>query len=203
MPKKVGRPLKSESDSENQARIINATTEMIKSHGADYVTVRRVCEAADVSVGTFYHYFKDKDDLMMYFVRDTLFGEFTIATPLANISDRISELYMHLVNKYMELGESFMRSFYTTSNTSLSAYMCEQDGEFVDNSIMARSERELLKAQDEKVITSDADIHVMSQDICTIVKGCIFEWCLNSNKTDIERTIRRIIRNYLSVYIAL
>ncbi len=110
---------------------------------------------------------------------------------------------MHLVNKYMELGESFMRSFYTTSNTSLSAYMCEQDGEFVDNSIMARSERELLKAQDEKVITSDADIHVMSQDICTIVKGCIFEWCLNSNKTDIERTIRRIIRNYLSVYIAL
>ena len=37
-------------------------------------------------------------------------------------------------------------------------------------------------------------------DICTIVKGCEFEWCLVEGRPDIEAVLRRIVGNYLAVY---
>ena len=122
MSKKIGRPLKSEPDSENKKKIIETVTEMIKKYGADYVTVRKVCETADVSVGTFYYYFKDKDDLMMFFLRESLFPEsdkIQLTTPYSDISGRICELYMRLINQYIKLGENFMKKFYTSGNRSL------------------------------------------------------------------------------------
>ncbi len=204
MSKKIGRPLKSEPDSENKKKIIETVTEMIKKYGADYVTVRKVCETADVSVGTFYYYFKDKDDLMMFFLRESLFPEsdkIQLTTPYSDISGRICELYMRLINQYIKLGENFMKKFYTSGNRSLSAYMEEQNGKFLNGTIMARSEEEMLIAVKNKNIKSDANIHLMCQDICTIVKGCVFEWCLSGEKFNIEKTIKRIIKNYLSEFL--
>lgn len=203
MPKKIGRPPKSEPDSENKQKIIDTVTEMIKEYGADYVTVRRVCETADVSIGTFYYYFKDRDDLMMYFLKDALFPEkIQLTVPYDDISGRICELYMFLIRQYMKLGDNFMKKFYTSSNCSLSAYMEEQNGKFLIGTIMARSEEEMLIAITKGIVKDSANIHLICQDICTIIKGCVFEWCLSGEKFDIEKTIERIIKNYLSGFLA-
>ncbi|MBR0316923.1 MAG: TetR/AcrR family transcriptional regulator [Synergistaceae bacterium] len=204
MPKQSGRPLKSEPDSENKQKIIDTVIEMIKKHGADYVTVRKICEAADVSTGTFYYYFKDKDDLMMYFLREALFPEFEkfhLMTPYDDIEGRICELYMRLINKYMELGEKFMKKFYTSGNRSLSAYMSEDNGKFSAGTVMERSEEEINLAIKNGIIKSNINSHVICQDICTIIKGCVFEWCLSGEKFDIETTIHRIIKTYLEKFL--
>lgn len=39
-----------------------------------------------------------------------------------------------------------MKSFYSTGNRSLSAYMVEQDGAFAPGTVMARSEKEMHDA---------------------------------------------------------
>ena len=202
MTKKCGRPVKSENNLENRKKIIDTTTELIKNYGADNLTVRKVCEASDLSIGTFYHYFKDKDDLMMYFIRETFFNDSELTTDIHDTAGRITELYMQLIKKYMELGKSFMKSFYTTDNKSLSAYMCEYDGKFSPDTVMARSEIELNNALLMGIIKNGVDIHSVCQDICTIVKGCVFEWCLSSSDTEIEIMLNRIIKNYLSVYLS-
>ena len=202
MLKKIGRPAKSQYQIESKQEIINATTQLINNFGADYVTVRRVCEAAKVSTGTFYHYFSDKDDLMMQFLRETSFDGFELQTPSENISGLICELYMILIHKYQSLGENFMKSFYTTNNKSLSAYMGESDGKFAPNTIMARSEYEMQKALELGIIHNESNIHEICQDICTIVKGCVFEWCLSNGNTKIEIILNRIIKNYLENFLS-
>ena len=196
MTLKSGRPAKNENNSGSRQKIIDAAAKLISEGRTCEITVRKVCEIADVSIGTFYHYFDDKDDLMMSFVR-VPFSCGELKTPLSDTAGRITELYMQLINKYMELGKNFMKSFYTTDNNSLSAYMCEYDGKFLPDTIMARSEYELALAMKAGFIKDSADIHLICQDICTIVKGCVFEWCLNDVKTDIETTLKRIIKNYM------
>ena len=121
--------------------------------------------------------------------------------PLSNVAGRISELYMHLVDKYMDLGLDFMKSFYSTGNRSLSAYMGEVDGVFAPGTVMARSEEEMNAALAGGYLKSDADIHLICMDICTIVKGCVFEWCLNNGSMDIESALHRIIGLYLDIYL--
>ena len=203
MPRKTtGRPGKGEPQADNHKKIIDATIALIKKSGADSVTVRNVCEKADVSIGTFYHYFRDKDDLMIYFLREIPFSSCSLKTSPEHVGDRISELYMLLINRYQELGLDFMKSFYSTSNRSLSAYMGEQDGSFAEGTVMARSEEEMKAALESGYIKSGTDIHQVCMDICTIVKGCVFEWCLSDNSSDIRSCVYRIINNYLSEYIS-
>ena len=201
MTRKCGRPPKDAANIDSRQKIIDTTIKLIKTKGADHITVRNVCQAADLSIGTFYHYFRDKDDLMMYFISETSFEDCELKTDLHDIAGRISELYIVLIDRYLQLGESFMKSFYSTGNKSLSAYMGEQNGSFPDGTVMARSEQEMFAARTAGVIKKDADIHEICADICTIVKGCVFEWCLTDGRLDIHMTLHRIIVSYLDPYL--
>ncbi|MBR3279768.1 MAG: TetR/AcrR family transcriptional regulator [Lachnospiraceae bacterium] len=198
MADKRGRPPKSAEPKNTKQTLIDTTIALIRKYGADSITVRNVCEEAGLSIGTFYHHFKNKDDLLMHFVREASFDSFVLETPLSDIAGRVCELYMHLIDRYLALGEEFMKSFYTTGNKALSAYMGQSDGRFAEGTVMARCERELLDAQRHGYLKKEADAHLMSMDICTIVKGCVFEWALDDGQMDIADALHRIISSYLN-----
>lgn len=200
MANKRGRPAKTDEPTDTKQKLIDTTVALIKKYGADTITVRNVCEEAGLSIGTFYHHFQNKDDLLMYFVRETSFDSFVLETPSEDIAGRVCELYMHLIDRYLALGEEFMKSFYTTGNKALSAYMGQENGCFADGTVMARCERELLEAQEQGFIKKDANAHILSMDICTIVKGCVFEWALDDGRMNISESLRRIIGAYMEIY---
>ena len=200
MANKRGRPSKTSEPTDAKQKLIDTTVELIKKYGADTITVRSVCEEAGLSIGTFYHHFQNKDDLLMYFVREASFDSFALETPLEDVAERICELYMHLIDRYLTLGEEFMKSFYTTGNKALSAYMGQENGCFADGTVMARCERELIDAREQGFLKKDADPHLLSMDICTIVKGCVFEWALDDGRMDIAESLRRIVKAYLENY---
>ena len=184
----------------NKNKIIEATVELIKEIDISDITVRKVCEKADVSIGTFYYYFKGKDELLFSFVMDDLF-DYELITDESDVAGRLIELYMCMIRGYMSLGIAFMKSFYSTENMALSAYMKEDEGKFVKRSILERSEIEVQKGIDNGYIQTNADAHMICKDICTIIKGSVFEWCLCDGKMNIEAVITRIIRNYIKMYI--
>jgi AcrR family transcriptional regulator len=200
MANKRGRPSKTSEPTDAKQKLIDTTVELIKKYGADTLTVRSVCEEAGLSIGTFYHHFQNNDDHLMYFVREASFDSFALETPLADVAGRVCELYMHLIDRYLTLGEEFMKSFYTTGNKALSAYMGQENGCFADGTVMARCERELIDAREQGFLKKDADPHLLSMDICTIVKGCVFEWALDDGRMDIAESLRRIVKAYLETY---
>ena len=197
MAGKRGRPSKTAEPADTKQQLIDATVALIKKYGADSITVRNVCDESELSIGTFYHHFQNKDDLLMHFIREESFDSFVLETPPSDISGRVCELYMHLIDRYLSLGEDFMKSFYTTGNTALSAYMGQTDGKFADGTVMARCEKELVDAQTLGFLKKEADAHTLSMDICTIVKGCVFEWALDDGNMDIAESLHRIVSNYL------
>lgn len=198
MPRKCGRPSKTAAPMDARQKLIDAAIAIIKRDGADAVTVRGVVEESGLSIGTFYHHFQNKDDLLMFFVKETSFDSFVLETPLEQFPERICELYFHLIDRYLSMGEDFMKRFYTTGNQALSAYMCENDGHFAEGTVMARCERETEAAIAAGVLKKRTNAHTLSMDICTIVKGCVFEWALNDGKMEIRETLLRIIQRYCS-----
>ena len=198
-----GRPLKSEINTDSREAIINAAARIIARSGTENLTVRNVCNEAGLSTGTFYHFFHDKNALMMSFITEPSFSEIKLSAPLSNISLRISELYKSLIERYMKFGREFVKSFYNPCNKILSAYMCEENGNFMPGTVMARSEHELNRALSEGIINlhENITVHEIASDICTIVKGCVFEWCLNNNELDIYALTERIITNYMFRYV--
>lgn len=199
--KKTGRPGKNDASRECKGAILKATVALIEEIGADAVTVRKVIEKADVSTGTFYHYFKDKNDLMMAFVREESFDGFELETPPEDVAGRQVELYMHLIHRYQILGKDFMKQFYTTDNQALSAYLDEEDGRFADGTVMARSEKELEISASKGYLSDSANLHLIAMDVCTIVKGCVFEWCLTKERMEIQETLQRILHLYFAALV--
>ena len=57
----------------------------------------------------------------MFFLNELPFEDCLLSVDHSNIAERIYELYMKLIIRYMDLGLDFMKSFYSTSNRSLSA----------------------------------------------------------------------------------
>ncbi|MBQ9648707.1 MAG: TetR/AcrR family transcriptional regulator [Oscillospiraceae bacterium] len=193
---KRGRPKKEDSLTDNKQKIVDTAIALIRKHGASAVTMRSVCEAAGLSIGTFYHYFANKDNLLMYFVREASFDSFALKTPFEDLAGRITELYMLLVGRYRSLGADFMKQFYTTDNRALSAYMGASPDKFPDGTVMARCEAELSAARQAGILAEEIDAHQASADVCTIVKGCVFEWCLGGGQIEIEPILRRILARY-------
>ena len=189
MTNKSGRPRK-EHDNDSRNSLINAAARLIARKGTEALTVRAVCSEAGLSVGTFYYFFEDKDALMMSFIMETSFDGVELSCPLSDIAGRISELYMLLIRRYMSFGRNFVRSFYNPYNKVLSAYMGEHESKFAEGTVMARSEHELSKAL---TLPDGMTVHNLASDICTIIKGCVFEWCLSEN-IDIEAVTERLIR---------
>jgi len=136
---------------------------------------------------------------MFYFVSEG-FYDADLRSSENNITGRIIELYMTLINHYLELGLPFVKSFYSNNNSALSAYMTETDGKFMTNSIMAKSEDEMEKAYKLGLILEGTDLHMVCKDLCTIIKVSVFEWCLCNGSTDIETVVSRIITRYLDGY---
>lgn len=196
-----GRPKKNSNETDTKKRLTEAAAQLIASEGIQAVTVRNVVKRSGLSTGTFYHHFDNKDDLLMYFVKTESFCTRKLKNPVKNISARITELYMCLTNRYKELGIDFMKCFYTTDNKALCAYMGEASGEFLPDTIMFRCEEEIKKAIKEGALKPETDAHLLSQDICTIVKGCVFDWCLSDGITDPSESLERILRNYFAAYI--
>ena len=200
--RKPGRPRKDAQEVDSRQMLIDAAVAIIAEGGAEAVTVRAVCERAGLSNGTFYHHFKDKDGLMAHFVGDALFGEPVITHPADDVVGVITDLYLHLVRGYVAQGLGFMKKFYSTGNRALSAYMGEKDGAFPPGTVMARSEAAFREAQALGGALPGADAHRACADVCTVVKGCMFEWCLSDGALDVEAALSRLIASTLAPYLA-
>ena len=56
--------MKRPTHSDNRRQIIDSTIKLLHKTGFEKVSVRAICQNAGISIGTFYHSFRDKDDLL-------------------------------------------------------------------------------------------------------------------------------------------
>lgn len=193
--KKQGRLVKK---GDSKKKILDATARLISEKGASQITVRDICQAAHISTGTFYHFFSGKDALMMTFVTSDLLPQEPLSTPISDPGGRQFELYERLISRYLTFGLDFLISFYTASNPALKSYMNQKNGKFHPETIMAYSEQELGQAVEQGLL--EGYPHQMAFDICTIVKGTVFEACLEEDPSGILEQLERLIRKYVDGY---
>ena len=196
---KSGRPRK-EEQGDSRAKIIHATIRLVNKLDPASITIRKVCEKASVSIGTFYHYFRNKNELMMYFIREIYYFKGTLSTPEDDITGRICELYDYYLDIVVNLGWEFMRQFYHSSNMDVESYKNNKGENVFDTdhpTYIKCSEIEMLRAYDMGLLMEDVNIRDACLDIATIVVGCITRWCMVSNDVDLKEMAHRIIRNYM------
>ena len=176
-------------------KIFRAAKEIMRKDGYQELSIKNICEKANVSNGSFYHHFQSKDDLLSYYIEEQPQidpGLLELPKDAEMAKETILQVYQNYVNYCQELGVEFMTGYYDPKNQALNP--------------ISRSERPypivtvrkyVEKAIEAKRICINVEIIEFTTDIRMIVIGNVFEWCLRSGSADFSGNMARSLRKYL------
>jgi AcrR family transcriptional regulator len=168
-------------------KIFDTTISLISEHGFDNVNIEDICKTADVSVGTFYNYYKSKNEVFfeIYSRADHYFEE-TVKDKLSKSSS--SEIILEYFDYYslycVKTGVSTLTQMMNASNrnfTKRGRYMQLLLTELLENEIAAG------KLKTERTAAELCDYYFM------IARGILFDWCLHEGAYDLKARMRECL----------
>jgi len=166
--------------------------------------VSNVCNAAGVSVGSFYHHFTNKDDLLGSYLT-TAFEKYAAEFERISGDDVVSDViccFSLYVEFILEQGLEFTQNYYTTKNKSLSLHVGQSSSlKPVNMPILEKATHLLFQAQEDGYISEGVDTKILAEDLCIIEKGAIFDWSICSGNYDLKAYVERVMRAYFRAFV--
>ncbi|MGN0291312.1 MAG: TetR/AcrR family transcriptional regulator [Lachnospiraceae bacterium] len=168
---------KYELENSEKKRIFDIAMNIMEEVGYEGLTIRALCAKADISTGKFYSYFQSKIDLLCYYFDGAIEAvnheiENVENWDTLDIKEQIVSFYTWYTAYTENMGLEFVMHFFSNDNQifNFSSY---------NNDIVRLTETYIQKAvQKGYVVPDDKSIHDIACDLCVVVKGCIFHWCL-------------------------
>ena len=183
---------------EVKSKIVQAATDLISENGIASVTVANICKKADVSVGSFYHHFDNKDQVLSYYLTDA-FHKKTEEFDRINGADVVQNILMcyRLYNQFLvEQGYDFVANYYTTGNHQL--YSKNNPNNDSNNAPIMKKIHSFCEAAVENgYISASCDLELFYFDLTVMEKGVIFDWCNTGGSYDLVSEASRIMENYM------
>lgn len=172
--------------------IFQAAVRILKEEGYDKVTVRRICKETNTSNGSFYHFFKNKDELMAYYYTksadDFLIGQQETMNQ-ADLYDQLLICHLWYIKYTSDFGLDFCINFFNSNNRAI-------DPGYMYNAFYEMA-RKCLKEK-SKYIREGYEANQIVKELCILAKGIIFDWSTARGSYDIQATAKRLFTIYLN-----
>ena len=191
--KKTKRTLQAE---ETKKKIFNTAMDLIKIQGFENITIQDIREQAGVSVGTFYHYYKTKEDVFFELYRnaDEYFeGEvFPVLFEKERTAvERILMFFRRYAGFNVSNGLEYVTQLYNTKNK----FFISRDRYMLDLLYRIISE-----GQSSKELRSDIGAEEMMEDLFIVSRGIIFDWCLHDGGYELEDKMHAHLERHIAVF---
>lgn len=169
---------------------------LMQERGLRDTTIRDICEAAEVSVGTFYSYFKDKGELFRYSFQAPG-PEFANFLHQNIIGSTAQEQILAFVKYYTWLNIG-------TGQEELEHIFLHRTRGLHDNQnpIYSVLYNIIQAGQDSGEILPEPDAAQIVDSIRIYLRGCVYEWVMGDRTFDLESTtltyVGQLINSYLT-----
>ncbi|MDR1319739.1 MAG: TetR/AcrR family transcriptional regulator [Treponema sp.] len=179
-------------------KISGAALELLKIHTIEEIGVNDICRLAGVSVGAFYHYFKNKDNIILEVYRDldVRFEKLAKSPRVCGLGVRdfifaYSKCYSDF---QIEVGAAFARKVYAL-----------QSGVFLDakRPIHACLREYLLQKQRDGKIDAALDVGEFCDYLIVILRGNAYDWCLHEGSYNLTEKLLAFLDKALARYLPL
>lgn len=174
-------------------KIYQIGIKLIQKYGLDGVNVTQIAKASDVSVGTFYHYYKSKLDLFMdlYRIGDDYFERELIHTltelPYPQCIYAFFEEYADMAERN---GVKLTQKMYIPEN---SLFITRTNG------MHAVLTSLIEKAQQSNLCNTKKSPQELENELFLIARGVIFDWALHEGSYDLKGKMREMLGVYVSM----
>ncbi len=178
--------------------ITEKAMELIKTHGLDSVKVTDICESANISVGTFYHHFNSKEDLIenAYMKIDLLVEKNVEGLQYDSSYDKIIEIFRQAMKSIEELGYKFMADIFKHIVIRPPKYSI-LGTRYPYNAIKKAIEEGINSGE----FISTTNAAELSHDCMRIGRGLIFDWCLYEGNYSLSQETERLARILLNDFV--
>ena len=190
---------------ETRQKLLKAVDKLMKQYTYDSLTVRNICDMANVSIGSFYHHFQTKENLLSIYLeedyREFLKEYFKKEKSLEeyDVIQKIIEIFKAIPAHCFEKGYEFVSSFQSTKNKGLLPSPKENYMNTAVFSPFFHQTVEILnQGKQEKILIEDVDTTKVAYDLCVLCHGFLYNWCVSEGALDFEGLIDRVFRAYLS-----
>lgn len=180
--------------SDKKKKIVDTIACLVDENGLKNISIKQICKEADISIGTFYHYFESKDTI-------------------------VYDMF-EVLNEYFFDNEDFIRSQKTSKESAI--FFAKSFGEFAEewgyhaNVLIssARVRKKLISIPDhdmwnilksileeaiEKGEISDVyDADFYTHSIKAIIRGSLLEWIYKKDDFNVTDTITKRVECFLN-----
>jgi len=175
-------------------RLYKTAVKMLEKYDYSSLTVRNICDEAGVSTGTFYHYFESKDDLWFYYLDGGLeeYAKEIDFVYQGDIIEYIVNVYEVYLAYCQEAGIDFLSNYYSAGNKQLAR------GEAMNRPVARWINEGIAQAKESGNFNCQVSEEELERDVCIIIKGCIFEWCVSDGSFDLIDCAKDVLRRYMN-----
>jgi len=162
--------------------IHNAAISLMQKQGIQQTTIEEICKKAKVSVGSFYTYFKSKDDVITsVFKSADQYFENVVEQELAGlpVEEKITNFFRHYARYNYDTGLDFTTRLYFNSENQ---HFLERDRYM---HVLLRSILE--EARDNDYFEPGISLSELEEFLFLFARGVVSDWCLHGGNYDLEQ----------------
>jgi len=186
------RTLKSRATKE---RIRNVALNLMRSNSIDQISVQDICAGANVGVGTFYHYYKTKDDIVyeVYNDMDVYFLSLFDEAKLLDLKpyEYVLRHFSCYTRFITETTVDFARKVYSSQSK---AFLNK------DRPVYTTLRDYLQEKQKQDIVSMDLDLDDFCSYINMWLRGISYDWCLHDGRYDLVQRGLQYADNILAGY---
>jgi AcrR family transcriptional regulator len=166
-------------------KIYRTAVELIEKNGFQHITVEEICKAANVSIGSFYNYFKSKNEILdrVFKLADDYFLN-VVAVNIKGKSaqERIIDFFLYYANYNVERGIDFVKQLYTFKSNLFTT-----KGRHMQAVLQAIIEEGQKTGELSTQMTPEETVRFLFIS----VRGIVYDWCLHDGQYDLPEHITK------------
>ena len=173
-----------------QQKVFDIALALMEDIGYEKLTIRKICEEADISIGKFYRFFDSKEQLLAFFYSEAEKAyRQKVEKKLAglDIKTQLIEFYTWYTEYTSGYGVEFVLHFFNNQNPAMNTQVYNNEIINITDALLERSVQDGFKIPDGKTIRQ------ISCDLCVIVKGIIFDWCARHGEFSISEYTKDLL----------
>ncbi|AKL95936.1 transcriptional regulator TetR family [Clostridium aceticum] len=176
-----------------QEKIYRTAVELIEKKGFENITVEEICKTSNVSVGSFYNYFKSKNEILdrIFKLADDYFLNVVAANIKGvNTRDKINEFFLYYANYNVERGVDFVKQLYTFKSNLFTTK---------GRHIQAVLQTIIEEGQKKGELSTNMAPEEAVRFLFISVRGIVYDWSLHDGQYDLPEHVTKYVRLLVKV----
>ena len=174
-------------------RISRAALSIMTKKGYEQTTIRGICKEAKVSIGTYYKYFRTKNDIFfsLYEPADQYFAN-TVSQILigSSATEKVIDFFRYYARLNINTGIDLLKILYHPDNPW-----------FIKRRPMQLVLENIIKnGQTSGEFSDDMEASKMVDFLFIFMRGCCYNWCMQNGSYDLEAQIVEFIKQVMRAF---